>query len=97
MWNGSEALVQQKLQAVVVSFDNARTSPKIGPPVAHGVHQTNELPLISGERSMTRSDGFAEIGNGAATFMQACPKTVQIFLKTPFLKMFHVILKVFAC
>ena len=75
LWNGSEALVQQKLQAVVVSFDDEHTSPKIWPLVVHGVRQTNELPLISGERSMTWSNGFAEIGNGAATLMQDCPET----------------------
>jgi hypothetical protein len=41
-----EMLVEEELQAVVVGADEERAHPKVRPPVVHGVHQPNELPLI---------------------------------------------------
>jgi hypothetical protein len=48
LWYGGKALVQQKLEAVMVSFDDEGTPPEIWLPMAHGLNQTNKLPLISG-------------------------------------------------
>jgi hypothetical protein len=43
-----KALVQQKLEAVVVHFDDEYAPPEVRPPVTLGLNQTNELPLVSG-------------------------------------------------
>lgn len=37
------ALVQQKLEAVVVSFDDEGAPPEVRLPVAHSLNQTNDL------------------------------------------------------
>jgi len=44
--NGGKALIQQKLEAMVVRLDEEVAAPQIWPPVPHCEHEANELPLI---------------------------------------------------
>jgi hypothetical protein len=50
---GGEALVQQELEAVVIHVNAEGSPPQIGPPVAHGLDQPDELALVRRELVMT--------------------------------------------
>jgi hypothetical protein len=41
-----EALVKQKLQVVMVCSDHERPTPKVGMPMLHGLHESDQLTLI---------------------------------------------------
>jgi hypothetical protein len=55
-----QSLVEEVLQAVVVSADGEMTTPKIGPPMAHRLNQADQLPLVSGKLEVLRRKGTAE-------------------------------------
>jgi hypothetical protein len=46
--NGGEALVEEVLQAVVVSLDDEAPSPEIRPPVSYRLNEADELALVGG-------------------------------------------------
>lgn len=59
MYHG-ETLIQGKLQTIVVSADDEDTIPKVQAPMLDRVNQTDKLPFVRGEFSMTRCNRFTE-------------------------------------
>jgi hypothetical protein len=70
MLRNGAALIQQKLQRVVVCPHHKGAGPEVWPPMAHRFDQPNELPLIGGQLGVLRCDGAAVEGNGATVLME---------------------------
>ena len=51
-----------------------RLAPKIGPPVAHGLHQAKELPLIGGELKMAHGERPAKERERSVALMKDSAK-----------------------
>ena len=68
--NGRQALVQEELEAVMVSANKEVAAPQIRAPVAHSLHQTDELLLISRELEMARGERPAEECERASTLVE---------------------------
>jgi hypothetical protein len=64
--NRGEALVEQVLETIVVRLDGETPPPKVWPPVANGLDQADELPLISCEGAVTWSHRPTEESDGVA-------------------------------
>ena len=61
-WGIVETLIQEVLEtAMVCPYDELRR-PQVGPPVAHGLHESNELALICCQLGVLWRDGVAEEG-----------------------------------
>ena len=73
-----EALVEEELQAVVVRPNRETSPPQVWPPVTNGVHQPDEFALVCSERTMARSDGAAEEGDGVLVLEQHRAETVRL-------------------
>jgi hypothetical protein len=57
-----EALVKQKLEAIVVRLDDKGASPKVRPLVLDGLRQCDQLTLVRGKAGMSWRHGSAEEG-----------------------------------
>jgi hypothetical protein len=44
-----EALINQKLQAVMVCSDHEQLAPKVGTPMLHGLNESDQLTLVCGQ------------------------------------------------
>ena len=65
-----EALVQQELEAVVIRANAECPPPHIWPPVAHSLHQADELPLVCRQLVMASGKGTAEESQRPLSLMQ---------------------------
>src|SRR4051812_20940581 len=54
----------------MVSADVEDPSPQVRPPMAHGLHQANELPLVCRQLKMARSKRPAEERQGPLALMK---------------------------
>jgi hypothetical protein len=54
LWNGGEALVEQKFETEVVSAYQEAAAPKAWSPVAHDEDEANKLTLIRRQGAMSR-------------------------------------------
>jgi hypothetical protein len=50
--NGGQTLVQEVLEAAMVSANDELPCPKVSPPVPNGVHKANKLPFVGGQFSV---------------------------------------------
>jgi hypothetical protein len=73
--DGGEALIQQKLQRVVVCPHHKGAGPEVWPPVVHRFDQPNELPLIGGQFDVLQRDRAVVEGNGATVLMEHITET----------------------
>jgi hypothetical protein len=67
--NGGEPLVWQELQVVVIRANMESSPPEIGPPMAHGLDQPDELVLVRRDLLMTSSERAAEEGQRPFTLV----------------------------
>ena len=65
-----KALVEEELQAIVVSPDGEAPAPEVRPPMPDGVNEADQFPLVSGERPVPRRGGAAEVGDGVFVLQQ---------------------------
>jgi hypothetical protein len=68
-----KALVQQVLQTEVVGADEKLASPQVGAPVAHSLHQADELPLVGRKLQMPRANGWLKNATGPAPWCSTAP------------------------
>ena len=67
--NGGEALIQEKLQAVVVSADQEVAPPQVRAPMADSLHQSNKLPFVCRKLEVARGERSAEESEGPGTLV----------------------------
>jgi hypothetical protein len=65
-----QPLVQEELEAVVVRANPERATPEVGPPMAHGLHQADELLLVHRKLEVTGGKGPAEVGEGTVALVK---------------------------
>ena len=62
--------------------ESGKSAPKVGTPMAHGLHQTNELLLVRRELEMACGEGSAEIGERAVALVkdgaEPCPRGIAV-------------------
>lgn len=68
--NCGEPLIQEILEAAMVSSNDERTCPQIWTPMPHSLHKTNQFTFICSKFSMARSDSLAEESNEAVKLVK---------------------------
>jgi hypothetical protein len=68
--NGGEALVQEVLQAIVISPHEELAPPQVRTPVSHRLNQPNELPLVCCQLQMPGGKRSAEERDGSGSLVE---------------------------
>ena len=76
LWDGGQPLIQQVLEAVVVSLDHEAAPPEVGPPVMDGLDEADQLALRGGESTMSGGHGLAEEGYRVVVLDQHYPEAI---------------------
>lgn len=80
--DSGQPLVEEELQADVVSADGEAPSPEVGAPVSNGLHEADQLALVGCQLAMASCKGLAEEGQGTLSLVkdraEACAAGVAI-------------------
>ncbi|KAJ1276155.1 hypothetical protein BS78_05G192500 [Paspalum vaginatum] len=68
--NRGQALIEEELQAIVVGADDEGAPPEIGAPVAHSLHQADQLALVRRQLEVAASKRPAEEGEGSRALVE---------------------------
>ena len=70
LWNGRQTLIKQKFETVVVSANQEGAPPQIRAPVAHSLHQADELAFVGGELEVASCKWPAEVGEESRALVE---------------------------
>jgi hypothetical protein len=72
--NGGQALIQQKFQTIMVSFNYEGSPLKVWALVAHNVDEPDQFPLVRGQLGVAAGDWSAEVRHEARALVEHCAK-----------------------
>jgi hypothetical protein len=74
LWHGGEVLIRQEFQGEVVGADKEVMPPEIRAPMTHGLHKTDQLPLVGRELQVMSDESAGVEGERSSILMENSPK-----------------------
>jgi hypothetical protein len=74
LWDRGKALIQHKLQCIMIHADKERPAPQVRTLMPDCLHQADQFVFIGGEVEVARRELLAEVGNGFTALVEDDPK-----------------------